>query len=643
MQKWNGSLLRKFDDAIDGNASVGTSIVVRNTSDNSLAVVYSVDDTNSVQKNNPFVTDDFGRYSFYAPNGKYTIEFGDGSDNIEIVLVDNITHGGLLDLNAIGGHDAIYSRNFDTVADMKAGIDSAGNTINMVQLVGIKVFWRGYYAESDGGGNWGIVKSGAHTEDGGLIFSLGASLYIEANMIGGRVSVKKFGATGDGVTVDQVAIENTIAYVESEPRVSTVYFCPPDVSYVTNAELTILNDGKGFKGEGSKSVIEYKGGAGNVVFMGSKSLVSEVFSRHQFFKRIYIKVSNKIDTINGLVLEKCIHFDIDDFMIIGGGSPNELIPLNGIGLHISKVSFIGRVGKPRIRLFNVGIQISTAGAASYESGWAAAMVISGHGELHNNNIGMLFTGTGGNAAGTSVAVRDITIEGNYQGGIRATAGNNITIDGVYFEANAGYNIDFDNTVSSTITRCNSIASPLLITPYGAVTYAGHFVVRGGNTLARVIDNNMVIQGGDYSAVVINSGANSTRVKDNRIAGTPATFAKIRDEAANSVIADNLGVEDLVWITPAKSNSWSDVASRPVVQYALDKRQTNRRVIFRGVTGSGTSGAAAFTIPAGFRPYDRLDFTGIAGNKITITTAGAVIITSTTSEVSFASVSYDNPI
>tara|TARA_R110001592_G_C13193003_1_gene753591 strand:- start:45509 stop:47092 length:1584 start_codon:yes stop_codon:yes gene_type:complete len=121
MQKWNGNLLRKFDDAIDGNASVGTTVVVRNTVGLTLAVIYDVDDTNSVQKNNPFVTDDFGRYSFFAPNGKYTIEFGDGSDDIEIVLVDNIAHGGLADLNPADGsaHNAsdINNQNGGTLKD----------------------------------------------------------------------------------------------------------------------------------------------------------------------------------------------------------------------------------------------------------------------------------------------------------------------------------------------------------------------------------------------------------------------------------------------------------------------------------------------------------------------------------------------
>ena len=118
MQKWNGSLLRKFDDVIDGNASVGTTVVVRNTVGNTLAVIYDVDDTNSVQKNNPFVTDDFGRYSFFAPNGKYTIEFGDGSDSIDIILTDNIDFTGVYRKNA-------------TVADIGLGTFKDGEILSV--------------------------------------------------------------------------------------------------------------------------------------------------------------------------------------------------------------------------------------------------------------------------------------------------------------------------------------------------------------------------------------------------------------------------------------------------------------------------------------------------------------------------------
>jgi len=130
MQKWNGSLLRKFDDTIDGNASVGTTIVVRNTVGNTLAVIYDVDDTNSIQKNNPFVTDDFGRYSFFAPNGKYTIEFGDGSDSIDITLVDNITLQGL---NGLTEPSDLAQRHRikTTVAEIATGVFSVWDRLEV--------------------------------------------------------------------------------------------------------------------------------------------------------------------------------------------------------------------------------------------------------------------------------------------------------------------------------------------------------------------------------------------------------------------------------------------------------------------------------------------------------------------------------
>lgn len=523
------------------------------------------------------------------------------------------------------------SRTFDTVARM---LSSGGSLV-----VGQKVRWLGYHEISDGGSGCGIVKIGAHVDDGGSVFSLGVGLYVEASLKGGRVSIKKFGARGDGVTLDQTAIENAVAYVESTSGVSTVYIPPPDVSYITNAEIAVTVSNKGIKGEGKTSVIEYTGGAGNVMFLGSKDPTPEVFSRNQFISGVFLKVRNKIDTISGLVLERCIHYSLDDISITGGGSPNENIPLNGAGLHVSKVSFIGRMRKLDISLFDIGILISTPGALTYDAGWAAALVVSGQGEIQNNNVGILLAGTGGNAAGSSVSIRDITVEGNYQGGIRATAGNNIVIDTVYFELNAGYNIDIDNTVSTTIKNCHSVADPLLVTPYGPVSYGGHVLVRGGNTLTRVKDNNLVIQGGDYSAVVVNSGANSTRIKGNRIAGTPATFKKIRDEASNTIVKDNLGVDDLEWITPSKSNGWIDVPGRPVVQFALDKTSSKRRVLFRGVCGLGTPGSEAFKINADMYPLDRYDFTGVQNNKITITSSGSVLITSATSEVSFASVGY----
>lgn len=173
MQKWNGSLLRKFDDTVDGNASVGTAIVVRNTSDNSLAVIYSVDDTNSVQKNNPFVTDDFGRYSFYAPNGKYTIEFGDGSDSIDITLVDNFDLTGY-DHNDFGGRNAVGAHDASAISRGSSDVDADLTTIE--QSAGLKLEVKNAAQWADvllGGGTVSIACGGDSTMFGSTVGDLG--------------------------------------------------------------------------------------------------------------------------------------------------------------------------------------------------------------------------------------------------------------------------------------------------------------------------------------------------------------------------------------------------------------------------------------------------------------------------------------
>lgn len=126
MQKHNGTLIRKFDSETEGNASVGTSVVVRKVSDNSIATIYDIDSTSSLPKNNPFVTDNFGRYSFYAPNGKYLLVFGDGSDEVTIVLVDNLAHSGLI---LDSGHPSTQIT-VDNYSDLQVNLDALQSEID---------------------------------------------------------------------------------------------------------------------------------------------------------------------------------------------------------------------------------------------------------------------------------------------------------------------------------------------------------------------------------------------------------------------------------------------------------------------------------------------------------------------------------
>lgn len=78
--------------------------------------------------------------------------------------------------------------------------------------VGKRVQWLGYYLPSDGGSNWGIVKSGAHVHDGGSIFTINPSLYVEANTKGKKITLKKFGCKQDGTTNDKVAFYAAITF-----------------------------------------------------------------------------------------------------------------------------------------------------------------------------------------------------------------------------------------------------------------------------------------------------------------------------------------------------------------------------------------------------------------------------------------------
>lgn len=80
----------------------------------------------------------------------------------------------------------ILTKAYKTISDAISASD---------HVVGQRIIWRGYYQESDGGSNWGVVKYGPHEEDGGSIFSLGTDKYIEANLTGStRISALKFGA-----------------------------------------------------------------------------------------------------------------------------------------------------------------------------------------------------------------------------------------------------------------------------------------------------------------------------------------------------------------------------------------------------------------------------------------------------------------
>ena len=87
---------------------------------------------------------------------------------------------------------------FKTVADMKEA------SFLTVLPGGTRIEWQGYYSQSDGGSNWGVLEKGDSTsliDDGGLIFIIVNDsvngVWIEANAKG-SFNIAKFGALGSG-------------------------------------------------------------------------------------------------------------------------------------------------------------------------------------------------------------------------------------------------------------------------------------------------------------------------------------------------------------------------------------------------------------------------------------------------------------
>jgi hypothetical protein len=103
--------------------------------------------------------------------------------------------------------------------------------------VGKKLTWNGYDAESDGGGNWGIVTSGAHVDDGGEIFTLADGKYVKANLKGKRISALKYGVRANDLAFNSSpSVDSLIAHINSLTVPRGIHF--PEGEYNLKAGLT---------------------------------------------------------------------------------------------------------------------------------------------------------------------------------------------------------------------------------------------------------------------------------------------------------------------------------------------------------------------------------------------------------------------
>lgn len=118
-------------------------------------------------------------------------------------------------------------KNYDNVAAMKADTHV---------FAGTKAITSGYYSANDGGGGNYIVraKTAEDVEDGGSIHFLQNNLVAE--LVATRANVKQFGAYGDNIHDDTVAIQRAVDYCAAKH--GGVVFCP-EGEYKTTDTINI--------------------------------------------------------------------------------------------------------------------------------------------------------------------------------------------------------------------------------------------------------------------------------------------------------------------------------------------------------------------------------------------------------------------
>lgn len=355
------------------------------------------------------------------------------------------------------------------------------------------------------------------------------------NKLKDTVSVKDFGAVGDGVADDTTALAAALATNKN-------VFIPEGI-YLTTATVNV-GYGQMLCGAGQhKTTIKYTGAATGV-YLGGPGNVTLIYNCE--LRDLTVNCTNRGANVVGVMLENCVYFNVENISIFGSGSPNSVNPadrvLYGFGLYLTNNTILGRVSHVSCRLWNYGYYLKTLPAS--QSYWTASIVFDGQGELANCMRGIVVGDPTVNLySGVGCVFRDLAFQGCYTTGINIYSGDNTIVDSCYFEGNGNYDIAVGTPAGAPtpigvkITNNVMNSEDIGTTPYGTFPYIAKVYVDRG-ILTTIRDNNMSIST-SIPLISLTASATSSNITGNRLNSIIAAASRISDGSTTTSTADNL--------------------------------------------------------------------------------------------------------
>ena len=142
MRYFEGYTIAKFDDGTTGNVIAAASVEVRKVSDNSLATLYSTDNTGGATLSNPLTTDSDGKYAFYAVNDRYKITASKSGVSIvdasldDVLFFDVVDGGAAIKTAYEAEANAFTDAQFTKLATIETGADVTDSTNVIAAIAG---------------------------------------------------------------------------------------------------------------------------------------------------------------------------------------------------------------------------------------------------------------------------------------------------------------------------------------------------------------------------------------------------------------------------------------------------------------------------------------------------------------------------